>query len=284
VSVRVSSWVIACLPVLLSILCAPTAADELNLTRRHDPWGRFQPGAWKHVRATTESFGDDEPSESVTETKTVLAQIGETSVTLDVEVGTMLGGKRFEPPVQTVERGFHGDVGTAQPKIQDLGEEVLTIENRLVPCHVYRLEFARPAGRKVTKLYFSDTVEPYIIKRETALYDDGTTAPTSETTVEIVALEAPCRLLNNFRKAARVKSVHKNASGTTTTLAWTSSLVPGGLICCESQQVDPQGRIVVRTNLEMLDYGLQESQQRGGLFWRRRQSRARMSIEPANSP
>ncbi len=75
--------------------------------------------------------------------------------------------------------------------------------------------------------------------------------------------------------ASRVKSVHKDASGTTTTWTWTSSLVPGGVICYTSQQVDNEGRLVRYRELQLLDYGLQESAGRSGLFWRMRSRRGK---------
>jgi hypothetical protein len=75
--------------------------------------------------------------------------------------------------------------------------------------------------------------------------------------------------------ASRVKSVRKDASGTTTTWTWVSSLVPGGVICYTSQQVDNEGRLVCYRELQMLDYGLQKSSGRSGLFWRMRSRRGK---------
>lgn len=255
------------------MLCACAAGGDLGLTRQHDPWGRFQPGAWTLVRVKTEAFSEGNTLESVTETRTTLAEVGDEDVTLKMEVGVKIGGKEIETAPQTVCQGFHGELCPTEPKVFDLGEGEVLIENRPIPCRIRRLEFPRPVGRKVTKIYYSDTLEPYILRQETALYGEDAETPTSETTVQVVSLAAPCRICSNFRTASRVKSVHKDASGTTTTWKWTSSLVPGGVICYTSQQVDNEGRLVCYRELQLLDYGLQQSAGRSNLFWRMRSRR-----------
>ncbi len=262
--------------LILGMLCTCATADDLALTRKHDPWGRFQPGAWTLVRVKTEAFNDDGGTlESVRETRTTLADVAEEGVTLEMKVGVKIGGKEIDTDPQTVTQGFHGELSTSEPKVTELGEGEVVVENRRIPCRIQKLEFPRPVGRKVVTVYFSDTVEPYILKKETALYTEDAETPTSETTMEVVALSAPCRIWRNFRTASRVKSVHKNASGTTTTWMWTSTLVPGGVLCYTSQQVDNEGRLVSYCELKLLDYGLQRSSPRSGLFWRMRSRRGR---------
>lgn len=260
---------------LLAAMLSCAAADDLGLARQHDSWGRYEPGAWTLVRVRTEAFNDDGTLESVTETKTTLAAVDEKGVTLEMEVAVKIGGKEIETDPQTVSQGFHGDLSTNTPAVTDLGVGEVVIENRKIPCHIRKLEFPRPVGRKVTTVYYSETVEPYILKQETALYADSGESPTSETTVQVVSLAAPCRIWKNFRSASRVKTVHKDASGTTTTWTWTSSLVPGGVICYSSQQVDNEGRLVCSRELQLLDYGLQQSPERSGLFRRMRSRRSK---------
>jgi|LSQX01.2.fsa_nt_gb hypothetical protein len=263
----------ACLAVL--VWSAQSLGQQAGLTRQHHPWGQFQPGAWNLVRVTTESYEGGQMLKSVTETSTTLNAVDEAGVTLKVEVAVLVGGKRLDTDPQTLRQGFHGEVAGNEPVIRDLGRAELVVENRRVDCRVLELEFPRPGGRRLSKIWYSDAVDPYIIKRVTAVYGDDLKAPISKTSVEVVSLEASCGKSRNFRRAARVKSVHEDASGTTTTWASTSSVVPGGVICCSSQQVDKEGRLVLRSNMQLLDYGLQPSQGRSGLFWRWRSTRGR---------
>lgn len=263
--------------LLAAGLTAPLLGQEAGLTKQHHPWGQFHAGAWSLTRVTTESFEGGETLTSVTETNTTLSKIDEAGVTLKVEVAVLVGGKRLDTDPQTLHQGFHGDIVANEPAVKDLGPAELVVENRRIDCRVLELEFPRPSGRKVSKVWYSDAVDPYILKRVTEVYGEDLQTPVSKTNVEVVALEAPCRVFRSFRTAARVKSVQEDASGTTTTWAWTSSVVPGGVICCSSQQVDKQGRLVLRSNLQLLDYGLQLSQGRSGLFWRWRTGRVRTS-------
>ncbi len=262
--------------LLLGLLCATAGADDLGLAPQHDPWGRYEPGAWILVRVRIQAFTDAGTRESVTETKTTLTEVGDDGVTLKMEVGAKIGDKEIETAPQTVNKRFHGEMNADSPQITDLGEGQVVIENRQIHCRIRKLEFPRSVGRKVVTVYYSDTVEPYILRQETALYAENGETPTSETTMEVVSLEAPCRIWRNFRTASRVKSVRKDASGTTTTWTWMSSLVPGGVICYTSQQVDNDGRLVSYRELQLLDYGLQQSSSgRSGLFWRMRSRRGR---------
>ena len=273
------SWLFAAslLFAVGNVFCASSVADEPGLTQRHHFWGHFQPGAWKLVRVKTEVFDDESPLNSVTETKTTLSDVDDVGVTLLVEASVMVGGKRLSSDPQSICEGFHGELASNSPQVTSLGPGEVVIENRRVACQIVQLEYPRTAGRKVSKVYYTDVLEPYILRRETATYGTTTEEPISETVVEVVALEAPCRLFRSFRSAARLKSVRKDSSGTTTTWAWTSSLVPGGVIHHTSEQVDTEGRLIRRSSLELLDYGLQEPTGRSGLFWRWRSSRNRPS-------
>ncbi len=259
--------------MMVGTLCACAKADDLGLTRQHDPWGRYDPGAWVLVQVKTEAFNEDGTFESVTESRTTLADVGEDGVTLKMEVGAKIGGKEIETAPQTVNKRFHGELTATEPEVTDLGEGEVLIENRQIPCRIRQLVFPRPGGRKVIKVYYSPSVEPYVLRQETALYAEDTENPTSETTMQVVSLSAPCRVWRNFRTACRVKSVRKDASGTTTTWTWTSSLVPGGVICYTTQQVDNEGRLVCRRELQVLDYGLPTWSGRCGLLWRLRSRR-----------
>lgn len=261
--------------MIVGVICASGQADDLGLTPKHDPWGRYDPGAWILVRVRTEAFNEDGTFQSVTETKTTLAEVGENGVTLKMEVGAKIGGKEIETAPQTVTKRFHGDLTATEPEVSDLGEGEVLIQNRRIPCHIRKLEFPRPGGRKEIKVFYSETVEPYVLRQETSVYSEESETPTSETTMQVVSLASPCRVWRSFRTASRVKTVRKDASGTTTTWTWTSSLVPGGVICYTSQLVDNDGRLVYYRDLQLLDYGLQESSGRSGLFWRMRSRRGR---------
>ena len=91
-----------------------------------------------------------------------------------------------------------------------------------------------------------------------------------ETTVQVMDVDVPCRLLASIRNTFHVEAVHKNGKGTTTTIAFTSTRVPGGVIRHDSKQLDESGRLVGQSSLRLLDYGLEAESGRPGPFGRRR--------------
>lgn len=261
--------------LLLCLQPAVCLGQATGITRQHHPWGRFEPGAWKLVRVVTESFDENDTLSSTTETRSILEAMEEDGVTLSIEVTVKVGGKRFEAEPQSVKQGFHGELASQGLKLTDLGSGEVVIQGQAIPCRIQQLAFAGPASKTVTKIYYSDTVEPYVLKRESVKTDLEGKVPLSETTVNVVALDVPRRILGGITNSAHVKAVHKHAKGMTTTLAVTSMDVPGGVICHTSKQLDESGRLIRRSSLEMIDYGLDVQRDRVGLFHRRRPSRLR---------
>ncbi len=260
---------------LLLALCSAEAChgQEAADFRRLHPWGHFQPGAWKRVRVITKTFERGRILASVTRTKTTLQKVDDQGVTLKIEVELEVGGKHLDADPQTVTQGYLGEISGKKPVVKDLGQQPVTIGGREITCQVRQIEFDLPTGKTVTKVYYCPSVDPYVLRRETLTYGPEGGQPLGETTVAVKALEEPCRVCNRIRTAARVESLRKTASGTTSTRALVSSLVPGGVICHTSEEVDNQGRLVRRSQLDLIDFGLQPEEERTGLFRRRRPGR-----------
>jgi hypothetical protein len=146
----------------------------------------------------------------------------------------------------------------------------VTIQGRKANCRVYRLATRNTTTETVTKVYYSDTVEPYILKRETVKSDIATGQKVSEAKVDVIATDVPCRVLGVLRKCSNVRCVNEHANGTSTTLAVTSSDVPGDVVCHTLKGVDSDGQMVRRSTLELIDYGHQPEERPRGLFrWKR---------------
>ena len=262
--------------LLVGLYPATCPGQETGITRNHHPWGHFEVGAWKRVRVVTETFDENETLASTTETKTTLKKLEEDGVTLLVEVVAEVGGKRIDAEPQTVKQGWHGELASQNVKVTHLGTGEVIIRGRRTPCKVQQLELTGPATRMITKIYYSDMVEPFILKRESVETDlEGTGL--GETTVEVLDVDVPCRLLAAIRNTFHVKAVHENSKGTTTTVAFTSTRVPGGVIRRSSKEFDSSGRMIRQRSLELLDYGLGPEEEWVGPLGRKRSSRIRQS-------
>ena len=264
---------VLCRLTLVVGLCLQAAVSFGGIGREQHPWGRFEPGAWKLVRVVTESFGEDGPIRSTTETKTTLSEVGDGDVTLLVQASVEVAGKQFDAEPHKVLQGFLGDSLDEEAKITDLGSAELTIQGRRIACNVQQIESQGAANKTVAKIYFSASVAPYILKRQSKTIDpDGKVV--SETTVDVIALDVPCRVRDGISTAAHMKAVHKYAKGTTTTLAVICMDVPGGVICHSLKELDENGRMVRRSWLETIDYGLDPDDEDRGGFFRRHRARA----------
>ena len=220
-------WMVS---LLVSLYPACALAQETGITRRHHPWGCFEKGAWRRVRVVTETFNENEALTSITETKTSLKEIEEDGVTLLVEVALEVGGKQLQQESQTVKQTWYGEPANQDAKITDLGTGEVVVQGHKIPCKIQQVELTGPASKTTTKTYYSDEVEPFILKRESVTTNLEGTNQLGEATVEVMDVDVPCRLLASIRNTFHVKAVRKHAKGTETTVAFTSTRVPGGVI------------------------------------------------------
>jgi hypothetical protein len=262
-----TAWLTACAGVSL--------ADGGGMGRQHNPWGRFDPGAWKLVRVSTESFDPSGSTLSVTETKTILEQVSRDSLTLQIQVAMELGEKILDTRPQSVRQGFDGELPVAGAVTRQLGTEVVTIQDRRIECKVQEVSVKDANSRTVTKTYYCDQVEPYVMRRHSLKTDSSGKTVLAETNVEVTALDVPCKVLRESQTAAHVRAEYKSPRGSTVTVAVTSMAVPGGVVCQTLKELDSQGRLVRRSSLELLDYGVNSDDDHSPSGRHRRPGRSR---------
>ena len=156
----------------------------------------------------------------------------------------------------------------------------MTVQGRKINCRVEQVEVADAGSRTVTKIYYSDAVEPYVLRRESIKTDrQGKTL--SQTTVEVTALDVLQDVLTDKhgrvdrRRASWVKAVLKTSKGTTTTLAMTCADVPGGVFRNTLDETDNEGHRIRHSVLTLVDYGLSPDDNRADSLRSRRPGRFR---------
>ena len=266
-----------CVAMGVFCICTQSAMAE-GLSRYHHRWGRFQPGAWNLIRVVAETFEDAGTTTSITETTTSLEEVHEDGVTLLIKVAVGLKGKQFDRDPQAVRQAFHGGLASQQAIVKNRGDATVTIQGRQIPCKIEQVEVNTPTDKTTTKIYYSDSVEPYVLRRESVKTDPDGKTVLSETTVEVVALAVPCKIISGLSRATHVKAIHKHAGGTTEQVSVISTAVPGGIVCQTLKEVDENDHLVRRATLELVDWGLRPETDRGGLFRWRRVGRHRKSL------
>ncbi|MBN1909028.1 MAG: hypothetical protein JW818_04755 [Pirellulales bacterium] len=241
---------------------AAAAADKQPAVtpRKHHTWAAFSPGAWKCVQVVTETFDTDGKvaSVGVSESKTTLKEVGENKVTLEVKSSVWVAGARMDADPHTVTQGLHGQPDGYSVTVEDKDPAELVIEGKKIPCRVQQLTITSPDKKQVQKvtLHINNEIPPYILRRQVVISEGDNGDDT--TTIEVDALGMPFFLPDGVKSAAHIRSVRHHAKGgTTITLAYTSPEVPGGILAHWSKEVDQEGRVVRRSALELIGYGLE---------------------------
>lgn len=236
----------------------PALALEGGIPRAHHPWGKFAPGSWKLVRVVTETLGPDGKvaTTSTTETRTTLEELTDTTVKLLINTSVEVAGKKVDAKPQTIVQGYHGE-STEQPvTVKDLGPDKLTIDGHEIFCRVQQVETTADGAKTTAKTWYSDTVAPYVLRRESVATEAESEKPLSETTVNIIDLDETKMVLSMKRHTVRLKVTHKHAKGHTDTQVWSTLDVPGGIIAHTSEERDAAGQLVRRSTLELVDFGV----------------------------
>jgi hypothetical protein len=275
-SAKIALRVALALGLAAAVVPAPgQSAYPLCAPAKLHPWGSCHPGTWKLVRIVTESLDENGHviGSNTTDTKTTLTGVDRDGVTLEIQASMEVAGKRFQGEPQTVKQGFHGESSDARLAPVQPADAAVVIEGRKIPCTVQQWETAGSNESTVTTLYCSATVSPYVLKRQTVVRDAEGKNVISETLTEVTALDMPVRVKNEIRNGYYLRTVHRNGKGTVTTLAVALADVPGGVFSHSLKEVDPSGRLVRRSTLELIDYNTDPEKERTGMFNRRRPGR-----------
>ncbi|NLE38269.1 MAG: hypothetical protein GX621_09625 [Pirellulaceae bacterium] len=248
-------------PTVLLLLAWLPASRADEISRKHHPWAMFAPEAWRETRVFNEVFDKEGKvvDTGVTETTTTLQSVDESGVTLCVGESVWMIGKWLDRRQETIKQNFHGDAVGQKITAKELDPETLVIEGRKISCQVRELRLADPKTQRlqVSKLYYNNDLDPFILKRETTLSDPADETVLSETVMVVDALRMPFLVGEQIISVAHLRATTKHARGTTITLAYTSTEVPGGIVCQHTKEMDKEGRLVGRRVLELSDYGLE---------------------------
>lgn len=249
----------ALLAALLLILEPPLApSQEVASPRVGHPWGRFKPGAWKHVRILKETLDEKGAvvSASTTDTRTTLEKAGDSDYTLMAEVTIEVAGKRYPTQPQVVSQGYFGEAAGQTVTLKKSGNAEITILGKAIPCEVRSFAIQSDGFGRTTTAHFSEKTVPQILKSQTTTTQaDGKTI-VSNTTVEVLGLDMPYKVGADIKSIAWVRTIQTQAKGgAKVTLEATCADVPGGVVYHTERETNEAGKTVSRSILELVDYG-----------------------------
>lgn len=229
--------------------------------RQKHPWGRFKPGAWKQVRVETQTLDEkgQVTGSTTTETLTILEDVSEHDFTLRIEVTVDAAGKRFSSQPQMVKQGFHGELDGQKIQARKVGDGNITINGRAIPCETREVVVNGGETRRVSTVQLADRVFPFVLKRDTVGTDAEGKVTNYQTTMEVVVLDVPVKVLTDLKNASFIKTIHKQPKGSSVTLEVHCDDVPGGVVSHTTREDDERGRTTRRSTLELIDYGTSQT-------------------------
>jgi hypothetical protein len=260
--------------LLTAILTTPGWAQSgppLEL-RQHNAWARFRPGAWKKVRVVTETLDANGAvtDTSTTETTTYLEQIWENGYSLSTEVTVEVAGKRFEAQPQLVDQGFNGELDGESSLVRQTSTETIDVDDDRVPCQIYQYSIEGEGKQQRNRVYYAANFSPQVLRRESVVTDASGKKTLYTITESVVEVDMPLKVGDKTMSTSHVRTVRTNSKGSTVTLAVHSDAIPGGVINHTSKELDTDGRLVRRSTLQLLDYGLESEEESRPRIFRRR--------------
>jgi hypothetical protein len=230
-------------------------ADADALLRRFNFWGRFRPGSWVVVRHAVETLDADGRvvATSNTETRTTLAGVDEQCLTLRVQASLEVGGKKLDGPTQELRQGPNGDRPEQPAVVTFVGEEDVRVQDRTFRCRMEQSELTADGKRTVTRIWTSPEAGPFELRRNTAIIDVASGKLIDDTTIEVTSLPQR-RILARFRPVAEVAITRRHPHGLTTARGVNCPDVPGGVVSQSAEDFGPDGKLLRRTKIELVDF------------------------------
>jgi hypothetical protein len=219
-------------------------------------WAKFGIGSWKRVRISKEVFDANGKLESVSiqEGKTTLIAVKGDRFRLKQEVIVEVAGKRFPAATQEIERGLYNEKVGQKVSRRRLRNGKVIICQREYPAQVHEIIVSDQYSRRVSEVYYSTEVGPFILRSNTVCTDKSGKQTNYEATVEVLAIDMPHRVLTEVKPTAYIKTVLTQGKFTTVTLEVSCLEVPGHIVAHTAKKVGPEGQLTERSTLELLDY------------------------------
>jgi len=251
--------------VLIVMAATPSGADGIDrgirgrLWQRLHPWASFPQGSWQVSKIVTQSIdpAGEITTTSVTKTRTTLQESSDDHVTLEIKASVELGGRTVEATPLVLKQGAHGETDGADVKVTPLPNEIVVIEGESFPCRVEQVEIDGRATRTVTTTWYSDDVDPYVLRRETVTTDPSSGRVISETHAHVEKLNRLFPVRDEMRPISVVVVDHRHAGGRTVTETINCVDVPGGVVEHSSDEFDQNDRLIRCSTLKLIKYDAQ---------------------------
>lgn len=249
------------------------AAASVHLPREHHCWCHLEPGAWRTLRVTTETFEPSGVSLGVvvtSETET-LSDVQDENYALRSSSVVEVGGKSLSGPDREHHLQLLTDTADEQVDAVAQPPAQINLDGRSVPCEVWRLTVKRNDRVVAHEVFYSDQVWPFVLRREvteTSTQDPSNSLSTTHESV--VRSQVPVTLDGKIVTGAHLQRITESPAGRTERIEVHSDAVPGGLVSRATTEWDAQGNRIRWSTTELADFGTVGKEERPFRRLRRR--------------
>ncbi len=268
--------------VTAALSASPAAAQILGrrrlrlIPREAHPWARFMHGAWRTVSTETLVFNTEgkvlerTTSESITE----FVNNDNSNCHLKVETCTQIPGSEVTSLPRKVILPIDPEGDNEVKKLEDA---VVNVAGKKRRVEVLQAKLTEKTGDKVMTVHLTNDSAPHILKRETKVLDTKSNEPVAITRTEVVKLDVTRPVAGENRKTWEVRTVHEHPAGKVETTEYLCDEVPGEVVYQKSEEFDPNGRLIRRSTVELMDFG-KDNIGRRPLLGRRERVKERRSL------
>lgn len=242
----------------------PTLAGEetspepaLRVLPGHHPWARFEPGAWRRLRETNETFDRQGVfvGRSVSERVETLLRVEGQRYVLRVESVTDVAGKRLPGAIQEIALSMLNDRADLSIQTRLAESTTLNLAGRATPCDRWELSSPLEAGVYEESLYYSAEAFPHFLKRVLRVRRDDSVAEESDWLVTRVG--EPVLLAGSLHPGWSVSESTLEAGGLAQRWSLHTLQAPGGLVRKREVLTNTSGERVRWSVTELVEAGLE---------------------------
>lgn len=238
---------------------APESITPWVLPREFHPWARFEPGSWREIEITTETFDEQGKvfGRSITTQKEILKSVADDSYVIEVQATVDVAGKRIAGPWNTRVLRLNTDRFGAVIASSRKRDVSLPVSVDLVPCQVVEVEYSDESRSMCDRIHISAESFPYVLQRET--FDRAEKIPIENSAEDVLittARSVPFDWEGRIIECATQQMIRRRPKGESQTLTLLAREIPGGEIRAHTTDFDSSGRRIRWSVQKLLAYGI----------------------------
>ena len=254
---------------LIGILLVNTSSSHAQILRRkrvrraalgwqkHQPWARFDIGAWRKSRTTSQVFDKKGKLKShvVEETTVTLTKRELLRYTLQYDRVTIVGGKKLVRKPKFAQIGIFGSQKEQVPDVTENNVTKVFVNGKKIDTNIRKIILRGTNQSTRFNVYWNKDLSVFPLRVESAISRNTDETIKSTRLREVVALDMPVSVNMKVISSVVYKTKEKNGKSIATSVEQTSEFVPGGTISLSLKLLDENGQVSGRRSIQLLSYG-----------------------------